>query len=361
MIFISIFLFWFFAFWITVWLIGLWWLRRFDRRTHDLDSGETFSAGPSPNAETLKVVESLGAFSTVLRDTPRSGQRAALRQHMDQMSDGRTLDAQLVPVDEAGVRGEWVLAPGADPTRRTLYLHGGAFVLGSPRSHRSLTVRFSELTRGAVLALDYRLMPEHSRLAGIEDCRNAYCWMLEQGPDGAAPASAVFVAGDSAGGNLTLALIAWVRDQGLRAPDAAVALSPATDMTLGSASMKSNLHSDAMLGPMFKKLALVPRTALLWGTWAQHRMHPGDVRMSPLHGDLSGLPPVLLQVSSAEMLFDDARRYAAKARAAGSPVRLQTWDHVPHVWQIFNPELPEAREALAQIGVFLNAAAAPKR
>ena len=362
---VFIWLFWFFVMvalgWAATWALSSWRMRRADAAARDADGGEHFSSGPAPNAETNQVVESLGAFSAVLRGTPRSRHLAVLRQHMDQMFDDRRLDARLVPVDAGGLRGEWVLAPGTDPARRTLYIHGGAFVLGSPRSHRNLTVRFSELTGGAVLAVDYRLMPEHSRLAGIEDCRTAYRWLLDNGPDGAAPASAVFVAGDSAGGNLTLSLIAWVRDQGLRAPDAAVALSPATDMTLGSPSLKSNLHSDAMLGPMFGRLAWVPRVLMLWGTWTQHRMHPLDARMSPLHGDLSRLPPVLVQASSAEMLLDDARRYVAKARAAGSPVKLQTWDHVPHVWQIFNPELPEAREALAQIGRFLNAAAPARR
>jgi acetyl esterase/lipase len=337
--------------------VGAWRLRRADAAARELDDGERFSSGPGPNAETLKVVASLGKTATLLRDTPRSRHLAVLRQHMDQMFDDRQLDAKLVPADAGGVAGEWVLAPGADPARRMLYIHGGAFMLGSPRSHRNLTVRLSELTGGAVLAIDYRLMPEHPRLAGLLDCRSAYLWMLDNGPDGAAPARAVFVGGDSAGGNLTLSLIAWVRDRGHRAPDAALALSPATDMSLGSPSLKTNLHSDAMLGPMFGKLAKVPRVPMVWGTWAQHRMHPLDVRMSPLHGDLSRLPPLLVQASTAEMLLDDARRYVAKARAAGSPAKLQTWDHVPHVWQIFNPELPEAREALAQIGSFLNAAA----
>lgn len=349
--------YWFFVALALAWVVGAWRLRRADAVARDADSGERFSTGPAPNAETLQVVASLGKMAPLLRDTPRSRHLAVLRQYMDQMFDDRKLDAKLVPVDAGGVAGEWVLAPGADPARRMLYIHGGAFMLGSPRSHRNLTVRLSELTGGAVLAIDYRLMPEHRRLAGIEDCRSAYRWMLDNGPDGAAPARALFVGGDSAGGNLTLSLLAWVRDQGHRSPDAAVALSPATDMSLGSPSLKTNLHSDAMLGPMFGKLAKVPRVLVVWGTWAQHRMYPLDVRMSPLHGDLSRLPPLLVQASTAEMLLDDARRYVAKARAAGSPAKLQTWDHVPHVWQIFNPELPEARAALAQIGSFLNAAA----
>ena len=278
---------------------------------------------------------------------------------MDKAFAGRELDASFTPIDSAGVRGEWVLAPGADSTRRTLYIHGGAFIVGSPKSHRTLTSRFSALTGGAVLAIDYRLMPEHSRMAGIEDCRTAYRWMLENGPNGREPARAVFVAGDSAGGNLTLSLIAWVRDQGLRPADAAVALSPLTDSTMASPSLKANLHTDAMLGPLFGKMTRVPRSLLLWIGWMQTRINPRDPVISPVYGDLSNLPPVLVQASEAEMLLDDSRRYVNRAQAAGSPVRLQTWSHVVHAWQIFNPELTEARDALEEIRKFL-AAASPR-
>jgi acetyl esterase/lipase len=236
-----------------------------------------------------------------------------------------------------------------------LYIHGGGFVLGSPKSHRTLTQRFSTLTGAAVLAVDYRLMPEHSRMAGIEDCRNAYCWMLENGPQGPESPRAVFVAGDSAGGNLVLSLIAWVRDQSLRQPDAAVALSPLTDSTLGSPSLKANVRTDAMLGPLLGPLTRVPRSVLLWASWIQNRINPRNPVISPVFGDLSGLPPVLIHAGETEMLIDDCRRYVNRARAAGSPVTLQTWRHVVHVWHIFNPELTEARDALEHIGRFLRA------
>jgi len=269
----------------------------------------------------------------------------------------RRLDARVQPVDCGGVPGEWVLAPGADPRRRTLYIHGGAFMMGSPKSHRTLTSRFSALSGGAVLAVDYRLMPEHPRRAGIEDCRQAYRWLLDHGPAGPSSADAVFVAGDSAGGNLTLSLLQWVRDQGLRPPDAAVALSPLTDATLASPSIRAHVHSDPMLGPLFGALARMPQWLLLWMGWWQTRIRPNDPLVSPLRGDLSRLPPVLLQASETEMLFDDSQRYANRARAAGSEVRLQCWNHMVHVWQIFNPELPEAEQALAEIGKFLQAAA----
>ena len=108
-----------------------------------------------------------------------------------------------------------------------------------------------------------------------------------------------------------------------------------------------------MLGPFFGALAKIPRTLLLWGAWLQTRIRPSDPRISPVYGDLAGLPPLLVQASEAEMLRDDARRYANKAAAAGSPVTLQTWAHMVHVWQIFHPELPEGREALEEIRRFL--------
>jgi acetyl esterase/lipase len=339
------------------WAVARWHLHGADMSAFDGPVGERFSRAELPSDEARAVVASLGGVSQLLRGTPMREHTAVLRKYMDELFADRILDARFVPVDAGGVRAEWVLAPGADPARRTLYIHGGAFIMGSPRSHRTLTSRFSAMTGGAVLSIDYRLMPEHPRRAGIEDCRAAYRWLLANGPDGSAAANAVFVAGDSAGGNLTLSLIAWARDAGLRAPDAAAALSPLTDATLASPSLRANVHSDAMLGPLFGKLARVPRWVMLWVGWLQTRINPSDPVVSPLRGDLSRLPPVLLQASEVEMLFDDSRRYVNRARAAGSAVRLQYWNHMVHVWQIFNPELTEARDALAEIGSFLNAAA----
>lgn len=343
-----------------LWAVAAFHLRGADMSAFDRPTGERFSLGEQPGPELQAVIARLGGMSTQLKGVPMRQRNAVLRRYMDELFADRVLDVRLQPADCGGVPAEWVLAPGADPQRRLLYIHGGAFMMGSPRSHRTLTSQLSALTGGAVLAIDYRLMPEHPRRAGIDDCRTAYRWMLEHGPEGAAPASAVFVAGDSAGGNLTLSLLNWVRDAGLRAPDAAVALSPLTDATLSSPSLHANLHSDPMLGPLFGPMARVPQWLLLWFGWLQTRIRPNDPLISPLRADLSRLPPLLLQSSEAEMLFDDSQRYVNRAQAAGSPVRLQRWSHMVHVWQIFNPELPEARQALQQIGQFLNAAAPPK-
>lgn len=346
----------------AIWFIGAWYLRgadlrAFDRPRSDVPAGlwQSFSTGDHPNDEHRAVIESLSGVTAILGNTPRARQLPVLRDYLDTMFADRRLDARFVAVDAGGVRAEWVLAPGADPATRTLYIHGGAYTMGSPASHRIITSRFSEMTGGAVLAVDYRRMPENPRMAGIEDCRTAYRWILESGPDGPAPASVLFVAGDSAGGNLTLSLLAWGRDQGLRAPDAAVALAPQTDATFGSPSLKDNLATDAMLGPMFRTLSRVPRSLLLWATCLRIRKRPCDPVISPVFGDLSNLPPLLIHASEVEMLRDDSVRYFNKARLAGSPVQLQTWNHVVHVWHMFYPELTEARDAFEEIRKFLAA------
>ena len=345
---------------LAIWFVGAWYVRGPDLGYLDEVANDQpppsrgrFSSGTTQNAEHRAVIASLGGITATLKGTPRRRHLALLRDYMDTMFAHRSFNAQFIPVDAGGVAAEWVLAPGADSTRRTLYIHGGAWMMGSPRSHRPITTRFAEITGGAVLVIDYRLMPEHSRMAGIEDCRTAYRWMLDHGPQENTPASAVFVAGDSAGGNLTLSLIAWVRDQGLRAPNAAVALSPSTDGTLGSPSLRNNVATDAMLGPLFGPLARVPRSALLWGAWLGHRIRPNHPVVSPIFGDLSNLPPVLIHASDLEMLLDDSVRYTNKARAAGSPVTLQTWNHMVHVWHLFDPELTEARQGFDEIAKFL--------
>lgn len=336
-----------------IWAIQAFYLQGQDLTAFDQPAGQSPSTASAPSDELKAVVASISGIYEVLKTTPRRRYIAVLRDYLDNAFPSDDTATQFTSVDVAGLSAEWVQAPQVDGGRRLLYIHGGAFTMGSPKSHRRLTSKFSKMANAAVLAIDYRLMPEHSRMAGIEDCRTIYRWMLDNGPTGPGPASAIFVAGDSAGGNLVLSLIAWVRDQGLRAPNAAVALSPLTDSSFSSPSLKANMTSDPMLGPLFKSLAKVPRSMLLWGTWLQTRRRPSDPSISPVFGDLSGLPPLLLHVSEAEMLRDDSRRYVNKAAAAGSPVTLQTWRHMVHVWHIFYPELPEGREALDEIEKFL--------
>jgi acetyl esterase/lipase len=328
-------------------------LRGPDLRQFDQPLGERFPGSPEPSDEHDAVVASLAMSSGPIQQTPRRKRLPLIREYMENMSVGLDLASSFTPVDAGGVPAEWVMAPGADPKRRVLYIHGGAFMMGSPRSHRNITIPFSEVSGAAVLAIDYRLMPEHRRMAGIEDCRTAYAWMLANGPDGPGPATKVYVAGDSAGGNLTLSLIPWVRDREMQQADAVVAFSPTTDQTFSSPTVLGNMDSDAMLGPMFRDLAKIPRPLLWWFGWLQARIAPSNPLISPLFGDLSRLPPTLLQASEAEILHGDAVRYVNRAVASGTPARLQSWPHMVHVWQMFYPQLTEAREAWDEVGKFI--------
>lgn len=300
------------------------------------------------NREVLGRIRELGQSSRGLRGKARL---IALRTHMDGLSEGLELTSEFRHCESP--RGEWVLAPGIDTRRRILYIHGGAWAAGSPRSHRAITDRLSQIAGAAVFAVDYRLMPENRFMDGVRDCREAYTWLLKHGPDGSDPVDFMVVAGDSAGGSHTLALLAWIRDKGLRQADAAIAFSPSTDLTLTAPSNRNNIHTDPLLGPAFGGLSKIPMPVIWWATLAAFRVSPASPVASPLRGDLSNLPPTLIQASDTEMLLDNARRYAARAEAAGSPVTLHTWHGMVHVWQIFVSLLPEAEEAFEDIRQFL--------
>ena len=341
------------------WLLARWFgkgedLTAFDHPP-DPAASEVFGSPGGPSPEHRQAEEEIRSAGGKVRGMSRGQMLRFMRDFMEQVPAGRSFDCEFRPVIADGVAGEWVLAPGADPARRVLYIHGGAFIAGSPNSHRTITSRFSAVARAAVFAVDYRLMPEHRRRDGIEDCQAAYRWILEHGPDGPDRPRWLYLGGDSAGGNLSLMLTAWARDEGLRMPDGVVALSPLTDSSYSGPSIPGNVTTDTMLGPLFGALLRVPRPVLAWIFFLQNRFRPVDPLVSPLFGDLSRLPPTLLQVSASEMLLDDARRYVNKARAAGSPARLQVWPGLLHVWQILNPEVPEAVEAFEKIGDFIRA------
>jgi acetyl esterase/lipase len=281
-----------------------------------------------------------------------SARVARVRRNLEEAFGNRAVDAEIRVVDAGGVAAEWVLAPGADPDRRILYLHGGAFMAGSPKSHRPLTARLSADNAAAVLSVDYRLMPENARGDCLVDCCRAYEWILANGPEGSGAPDTLFVGGDSAGGNLTLVVLAWARDSGHRAADAALAFSPLTDSSYASPSLHTNIKTDPMLGPLFAQFARVPHWLMLWGTFLTMKGRPAHPRFSPVYGDLAGLPPVLVQASASEVLTDDARRWVNKARSAGTEATLQLWPGVVHVFQAFVPDLPEAEEALTEVRQF---------
>ena len=329
---------------------------------YDLPQGQRFSpadatAVAASAAAVAALNKRLRGASGPLEKLPWSQRIHSMRETMDTFFAGAETTSVVTPVDAAGVPSEWVVAPGADSSRRFLYIHGGAFMAGSPKGYRVLTDKLSALTNSAVLAIDYRLMPENKRLDCVEDCRASYDWMLENGPRGPdaetlESPSAVLVAGDSAGGNLTLVLLAWIRDNQRPVPNAALALSPVTDARFVSPSIRGNLDSDVILRPLAKRLAWVPgfMIGLAGRFMAGHRA--SDPVVSPLLGDLAGLPPILVLASDCEILRDDGRRYVNKAVEAGTDASLMLWDNVPHVWPIFYPDLPEAGEALEQVEMF---------
>ena len=309
-----------------------------------------------PSEQHYSSIDSIaGLLQAGNENKDRKTQLLESRVAMDEWGASADMSGiRLEDVNVNGIPAEWVLAEGADPDRRLLYIHGGGFMMGSPRSHRVITTTLSRVTNASVLAIDYRLTPENKRVACIEDCQAAYKWILDNGPDGQTGApSSFFIAGDSAGGNLTLTTIAWARDMGLPAVNAAVALSPLTDSTFSSPSMRSNIETDHMLGPTLAPMVKMPQILRAWIGLIMNRVKPNDPRVSPIFGDLSALPPTLVQASEAEVLLDDSRRWVNKAQDAGTEATLQTWPHVLHVWHIFGAEMPEAKEAFENIGHFI--------
>jgi acetyl esterase/lipase len=243
-------------------------------------------------------------------------------------------------VDADGISADLISVPASEEDRHILFLHGGAFVVGSPRHYRHVTWRIASAARARVLALDYRLAPEHPFPAALEDAVTAYHWLLAEGAD----PQRVAVMGDSAGGGLVFSLLLRLRDEGSPLPAAAAALSPWTDLALTGASLMLNAASDPMISPDGPPLFVGD---YLGGA------DPRAPYVSPLYGDPAGLPPTIIQVGSDEVLRDDAVRMAHRMRAAGCHVELEIWRRMPHVWHTFVPLIPEARRAIERIGTFL--------
>jgi acetyl esterase/lipase len=240
---------------------------------------------------------------------------------------------------------EWVVAEGADPDRRILYIHGGSWISGSPAGYRAFLSRVSRAANAVVLAVDYRLAPEHKFPAGLEDCMQAYQWMWQNGPHGKRPVASAYLMGDSAGGNLTLATLLKVKHARLPLPAVSIAISPATDFTGASPSLTSRASVDPIIKPQVLP-ALIP-------VYLGARVDPTHPYASPLFGDYRGMPPILLQVGDAEVLLDDSTRLAERATAQGCEVTLEIWEKMPHVFQGFAPFLPQAVEAIAKIGEYI--------
>ncbi len=293
--------------------------------------------------------EELQQVLKLIEERPRplvNPTRQQIREAMEQRSFPATDAATVIPVEANGVPGEWVTVAESDPNRRVLYFHGGGYVYGSPVTHRRLCEDIARAGGCAVLNLDYRLAPEHPFPAAVDDAIAGFKFIHANGPEGAGAAESMFVAGDSAGGGLTLATLLAVRDQGLNLPNAAIAISAWTDLANTGESVTSLAEDD----PQKSSVSMLEELAdqYLAGADAETPL------ASPLYADYSGLPPLLMQVGGAEMLLSDTTRAAEQARAAGVEVVEEVWDEMFHVWHQFAPLLPEGQQAIERIGEFIN-------
>ncbi len=263
-----------------------------------------------------------------------------LRAINEQMARPAEPDVKSEPVVANGVSAAWISAPGAAEDRTVLYLHGGGYIMGSLNTHRDLMGRISRAAQARVLGLDYRLAPEHSFPAAVDDTLAGYGFLLGLGLS----AARLAIAGDSAGGALTLAAMIAGRDAGLPMPAAAVCLSPFLDLEGTGESIKTRADVDPIATPE------------VIDVWAKAYLAGADPRTplaNPLYADLHGLPPLLIQVGDHEVLLDDSTRLAQCAQAAGVQVKLEVWPEMIHRWHSYASVLPEGQQAIDDIGEFL--------
>jgi len=286
----------------------------------------------------------IDAIRELLRSKPRPAGFAERRERLDAIDSSAPLarDINLEPIDANGVPAEWSLAPGSDASRVLLFLHGGGYCSGSIVSHRGMVTEAGRAAGARTLAVAYRLAPEHPFPAALEDARAAYGFLLDLG---IAP-SKIAIGGDSAGGGLTLALMTVLRDAGQPLPGCAWLVSPWVDLQMTGASLAEKAQVDPLISkPYLEELA----SAYLAGT------DPANPLASPLHAELAGLPPLLVQVGSAETLLDDAVRITRRAGAADVQIKLEIWPHMIHAWHLWAAQLEEGRRAIASAGAFIRA------
>lgn len=249
-------------------------------------------------------------------------------------------DIKVESVDAGGVPAEWVTCPNSRPERVILYTHGGCYISGAPSTVRECCSRLSRAAEARVLSVDYRLAPEHPYPAALDDTVAAYEWLVKSGYD---PRNIV-ISGESAGGGLTIAMLMKIRDEArLPMPALGVPVSPWIDMTLQHKSLKTNVGRD-----------IASTVPLEIG--AKHYVGDSDPRgpyVSPIFGDLTGLPPLLIQVGGGEVLLDDGLAIAHKARREGVDVTLQVWPEMTHVWHWFSSILDEGAQAIDDIGEYI--------
>ncbi|MFZ5617260.1 MAG: alpha/beta hydrolase [Pseudomonadota bacterium] len=240
----------------------------------------------------------------------------------------------------APVRGEWLRPLKIEPGRTILYLHGGGYVFGSPRTHRPITYALAIAAKAPVFSAAYRLAPEHPCPAAIEDALAAWNWLVASGTR----PEEIYVGGDSAGGGLTLALLQALCDKGAAMPGGAFLFSPWADLAARGGSIAENAESDAM----FTADSIRRGGAKYAGALALD-----DPRVSPLYGRFDGLPRMLVFASKDELLRDDSVRVAEKARGAGVEIDLKIEDGLIHVWPLFKPLMPESGRTIKDVAEFI--------
>jgi acetyl esterase/lipase len=278
----------------------------------------------------------------MLASSPRPAELNERRSRLDALGTRYSLpaDLRIEAADANGVAAEWTSTPEAEPSRAVLFLHGGGYVSGSLDSHRHMIGQAGREAQTRTLSLAYRLAPEHPFPAALDDVIAGYHFLLSQGFD----PKRIAVAGESAGGGLAIAMLVSLRDRGVPLPACTWCSSPWVDLEAIGGSMTAKASVD----PLIQKSYLMELAmAYLKG------VDPRTPLASPLYADLRGLPPMLIQVGSAETLLDDAVRLAGVAGAADVRVRLEVWPDMIHAWHLFYPQLADGRRALAQVGAFI--------
>jgi len=285
----------------------------------------------------------IDAIRTLLSSKPRPVGWAERRERLDEVGSTwpPASDVTCEAVDCDGVPGEWSVVPGSAPSRVLLYFHGGGYCSGSIVSHRRLVTEAGRTAGTRTLAIDYRRAPEHPYPSAHEDALTAWRFLRRQG----IAATSIAVGGDSAGGNLTLALISRLRAAGEELPACAWLLSPWTDLTMSGATLATKDSVDPLIHAAY--------LAELADAYAPAPVDRRNPLISPLFAELAGFPPVLIQVGSAETLLADATRLAAAAGAADVDVTLKIWPHMIHAWPVWNAKLEDGRRALADAGRFI--------
>jgi epsilon-lactone hydrolase len=287
------------------------------------------------------------AIRAMLAARPRPAGVGEQRQRLDALGTQYPVpeDVRIEPVQANGVAAEWTSTPSADPGRVILFLHGGGYIAGSLNSHRHLVAQAGREARARTLALDYRLAPENPFPAALEDVIAGHRFLLSEGYE----AKHIMLAGESAGGGLAMATLVSLRDANLPLPGCVWLSSPWVDLEAISPSMTEKAPVDPLIQrPYLLELA----AAYLNGR------DPRTPLAAPLYADLRGLPPMLIQVGSAETLLDDAVRLAGVAGAADVRVRLEIWPDMIHAWHLFYQQLEAGRRSLAEAGAFIRSIAA---